>query len=87
MVKQYCTVGIDEKPVLFISSDDAEGFEDTKANRIIQEMNRSLPVAKRITRIFCTKLNLPVTSKGEVGRFHLFKYFEKNRDSFRILKP
>ena len=87
MVKQYCTVGIDEKPVLFVSSDDAEGFEDTKANRIIQEMNRSLPVAKRITRIFCTKLNLPVTSKGEVGRFHLFKYFEKNRDSFRILKP
>ncbi|SFK43999.1 Acyl-CoA synthetase (AMP-forming)/AMP-acid ligase II [Lachnospiraceae bacterium KH1T2] len=85
MVSQFVTVGIDDRPTLFISSSESDDFEDTTIFEKIVEANLKLPLNKRLANVYVTDKVMPVTSKGETARFYIKEFYNTNADAVRKL--
>ncbi len=85
-VSQFITIGIDDRPVLFISCKDSAEFENTEIFERIICANLQLPLNKRLANIFVTDKILPVTSKGETARFYIQNFYKENFKAVRKLQ-
>lgn len=80
--EQFCVFEYQEMPALMISS--RNGITEQILTEI-QNINYSLPQPKRIMKIYVSAQPLPLTSKGETARYHMYSYLEKNSDSIKEL--
>lgn len=70
-VSQFCTAEYDNKPCLYISTNEYENFDDHTVFNNLVDRNNKLPMGQRVARIIATPLTFPLTGKSEIARFRI----------------
>lgn len=77
-VSQFCTAEYDNKPCLFISSNDYDEFDNNSVFNDLVERNNKLPMGQRVAKVITTPLTFPLTGKSEIARFRIKNFIYDN---------
>ena len=76
--EQFCVFEHNEQPALVFYSRNGI-TEEIREN--LKAVNYSLPQQKRISKFYCSKIPLPITSKGETARYYMSSYISGNSEN------
>ena len=89
LVKEYCIVGLSKEDskyediaLVFSADDDLTTDQKNSIREVISNVNKSLPVFKKITKTVCSKVPLPLANGIKIQRLKLKKFVNENPENY-----